>query len=288
MTPEHLAAIEQIKENGFVLIADALTSEECEKFRQFVFKMAKSSKTYSGGYLRESNILEREIGFSELLDHSKTYPIIKTLLGGYARIMSTEAIIRPRMEDDPVRWHEDGPNAPSYRSLATPCPTMQLKVGWFLNDILEDGAGNLIVLPKSHMLPSGPPADLAPGREAIGALSVKAKAGTAIIFHSALWHCVDVNITDSPRINIYYGYCLPWMAPFDRSASSISLRSLLTCERRRLLMDFETPSANYALIKEVWRGDPKLANASLVRMLHELLIRRLKKIKRAILGNSIN
>ena len=288
LSPEHREAVKAVRENGYALIPDALTAKECEYYIGLMAGVAKKSKTYIGGYLRASDIMESDIGFSKLLDHPNTYPIAKALLGGFARIMSTEAIIRPDIEDDPVRWHEDGPNCPPYRSLATPAPTCQVKIGYFLNDLLSDDAGNLVVMPKSHLLPHGPPSTLPQGSKAPGALQVKAKAGTAIVFHSALWHCVQPNKTATPRNSLYYGYCLPWMAPFDRSSSSLALRSLLTGERRELLMDFEHPGTNYVLIKETWRGDPKLAAASPIRMGYELALRRLKKLKRAILGNSIN
>jgi ectoine hydroxylase len=285
---DHQRAIEAVRRDGYVLIPDVLTAQECDYYSGLQLALAKKSKTYIGGYLRESDIMEKEFGFSKLLDHPDTYPIAKALLGGFARIMSTEAIIRTDADDDPVRWHEDGPNCPPYRSLATPAPTCQVKIGYFLNDLLTEDAGNLVVMPRSHLLPHGPPSDLPRAGLAEGALQVKAKAGTAIIFHSALWHCVAPNKTKTPRKSLYYGYCLPWMAPFDRQASSLALKSLLTGERRQLLMDFEHPGTNYVLIKETWRGDPKLAVASPFRMGYELAVRRLKKLKRAILGTSIN
>jgi ectoine hydroxylase len=288
LTPEHLRAIDAVKAEGYVLIPDVLGPAECDHYSALMLGLAKKSKTYIGGYLRESDILEKDIGFSNLMDHPRTYPAAKALLGGFARIMSTEAIIRTDADDDPVRWHEDGPNCPPYRSLANPPPTCQVKIGYFLNDLPADDCGNLVVMPKSHLLPDGPPRDLPQGSNAAGAIQIKAKAGTAIIFHSALWHCVQPNRSKTPRKSLYYGYCLPWMAPFDRSASSRVLKSLLTGERRHMLMDFEHPGTNWVLIRETWRGDPKLAAASPLRMGYELAVRRLKKLKRAILGNSIN
>lgn len=287
VTADHLRAIEAIKRDGYVLLPGVLSRAECDEYSELMQKLAGKSKTYIGGYLRESDIVEKELGFSKLLDRPETYPIVKSMLGGWARMMSTEAIIRTKTDDDPVRWHEDGPNCPPYRSLAVPTPTLQMKIGYFLNDV-EGENGNLVVMPKSHLLPNGPPADLPQGVGAKGALAIQAKAGTAVIFHSALWHCVLPNKSDTPRKSLYYGYCLPWMAPFDRSASSPQLRSLLTGERRALLMDFEHPGTNWVLIKETWRGDPKLAAAGYVRMGAELAVRRLKKLKRALLGNSIN
>ena len=54
------------------------------------------------------------------------------------RLMTSELLIRQPNDDDPVAWHDDG--QPSfYRPLAIPAPLMQLKVGYFLTDCLEEG-----------------------------------------------------------------------------------------------------------------------------------------------------
>jgi hypothetical protein len=109
LSPEHREAVKAVRENGYVLIPDALTAKECEYYIGLMAGVAKKSKTYIGGYLRASDIMESDIGFSKLLDHPSMYPIAKALLGGFARIMSTEAIIRHDIDDVPVRWHDDGP-----------------------------------------------------------------------------------------------------------------------------------------------------------------------------------
>jgi ectoine hydroxylase-related dioxygenase (phytanoyl-CoA dioxygenase family) len=162
LRPEHLQAIDAIKRDGYVLLPNVLSSAECDTYTGLMQDLAKMSKTYIGGYLRESDILEKQVGFAKLMDHPDTYPIAKALLGGFARIMSTEAIIRTRADDDPVRWHEDGPNCPPYRSLASPPPTMQVKIGYFLNDITSVDSGNLVVMPKSHLLSYGAPGASSP------------------------------------------------------------------------------------------------------------------------------
>jgi ectoine hydroxylase len=273
------------KQQGFVLLRGALSADEVDHYKAAMERVARKAKTYlEGGYLRESNLLEQDIVLSELLDHPVTYPYVRALLGPDFRIMSTEAIIRPQVGDEAVRWHEDGPNAPPYRALATPPPLCQLKVGYFLSDLPTDRNGNLVVVPGSHLLADKPPPTLPQGLNAPGAVSLKVRAGDAIVFHNALWHCVQPNETDNPRYNLYYAYCYPWMAPFDRSASSLVLRSLLTGERRRLLMDFEQPSRNYTLLRITWAGNPGAALLAPLRILAELTVKRLKVIKRKLLG----
>ena len=285
---EHDAILEKFNTEGYAILPDVLTGQECQYYIQLIKRLAEKSKTYLGGYLREPNIIERDIGFSDLMDNPITLPIVKQLMHGFVRIMSTEAIIRTQDEDDPVRWHEDGPNCPSYRQIAVPPPLFQTKVGFFLNDITVENAGNLIVVPGSHKFKHGPSEDLPHGLAVEGAKAIKVKAGSVILFHNALWHCVQRNETPEPRYNLYYAYCYPWVAPFDRHASSEVLHSLLKGKQRELLMDFEHPGKNWALLKQSWRGDPKLLLSSPARMLFELVKRRARVLKRKIIGGSIN
>ncbi len=281
-------AIDSFNKNGYGVIENVLSDDECQKYISLIKSTAEKSKTYLGGYLRESNLLESNIGFADLLDNDIITKVCKNLLGEHFRIMSTEAIIRTKEEDDPVRWHEDGPNSPSYRDVSKDTPVLfQLKFGFFLNNLLDDDAGNLTVIPGSHKFTENP-FDSDQKFLDENKKQLKFKKGSIIFFHNALWHCVNRNLKDEARYNIYYTYCYPWMAPFDRSASSLVLKSLLTDSQKNLLMDFETPSHNYTLIKETWRGDSKQVAAAPMKMLSMLVIRRLKVLKRKILGGSLN
>ena len=286
-TISHISVLEKeiasFKKQGFLIIENALSSEEVSFYKTAVDELAKRKTGLSGAvYLRESDIIELDLRFSELLDHPFTYPYVKELMGEHVRIMSTEALIRPREGDDPVRWHDDGPDCPPYRSLCTPPPLCQLKIGYFLTELPDDDSGNLVVLPGSHLFADAPPATLPQGLAADGAISIKVKAGSAVLFHNALYHCVQPNLTNRPRYCLYYAYCFPWMAPFDRNASSAVLHSLLKGERKRLLMDFDYPSYNYSLLRRsaTWRGNPSMAFASPVRLAMQAGLKRLKALWR--------
>lgn len=279
--------IDQFNLDGYSVIENIFSPDECENLIKKIKKIANQSKTYTGGYLRESNIIELDLSFANLINHPVMMQICKELLGEHFRLMSSEALIRTKEEDDPVRWHEDGPNTPSYRDITSPPSLFQLKFGIFLNDILENNSGNLTVIKGSHLYKTSPFNQNMEEYED-KKIQIKAKKGSLIFFHNSLWHCVSRNLKDDARYNLYYTYCYPWMAPFDRSASSLFLRSILNYDQKKLLMDFETPSNNYTLIKETWRGNKKLAAKSFKNMLIELAINRLKVLKRKILGGSLN
>ncbi len=279
----------EFKEQGFTIVRNALSQRELADLEDAALNVVKDHPSASGeDYLREGNIMERDPGFWFLMDHPKTYPLITQLLSPHSRIMSAELIRRTGQgQDDPVDWHDDGPACPSYRELATPAPLMQLKVGYFLEDCLDDQSGNLVVVPGSHLFPEGPPDDLPHGLQHPEAVAVKLHKGDAILFHNALWHCVLQATKPKLRMNIYVGYCYAWMAPFDRSASSLYLRNALSGERRRLLGDFDEPDTNWELVRKVFRGSPELVALGLSGRLATLAKRRLKKAKRKILGENL-
>lgn len=109
-------------------------------------------------------------------------------------------------------WHLDGHDN-GYRNLGRPIPLLQLKLGYYLSDMTEAGQGNLTVVPGSHKSLVDPaPEDLKRRELFPGALEVCAPAGSAILFHNALWHTSGIfRKPDSKRTILYYAYEHPWM-----------------------------------------------------------------------------
>ena len=109
-------------------------------------------------------------------------------------------------------WHIDGHDE-GYRRLGTPIPFLQLKIGYYLTDMTEPGQGNLCVVPGSHKAEYNPdPEDLQNMDLFSGAIQICAPAGTAILFHNALWHSSGPwTKDDGKRIMLYYAYEHPWM-----------------------------------------------------------------------------
>lgn len=280
-------ALKDFAVNGYGIIENVFSNSECENLLSSIKNVAKKSKTYLGGYLRESNIIEKDLTFAELINHPTIMSINNKLLGKHFRLMSTEAIIRTKEEDDPVRWHEDGPNAPSYREISSPPGLFQLKFGILLSDTMQDYSGNLTIIKGSHLF-NDSPFNKNIENYSDKKIQIKTQKGSLLFFHNSLWHCVSRNLKEEPKYTLYYTYCYPWMAPFDRSASSLFLKSSLDSEQKKLLMDFEIPSQNYSILKETWRGNKNKVARSLKNSLIELALRRLKVLKRKILGESIN
>jgi hypothetical protein len=109
-------------------------------------------------------------------------------------------------------WHIDG-NDQGYRAFGWPIPLLQLKVGYYLTDMTQPGNANLTVVPGSHKsrhVPSLP--DLEAQHSWPGEEQVCAPAGSAILFHNALFHTAARYASPSHhRTMLYYAYEHPWM-----------------------------------------------------------------------------
>ncbi|MFI5357742.1 MAG: phytanoyl-CoA dioxygenase family protein [Opitutales bacterium] len=159
-------------------------------------------------------LLDDDPLFLELLDWPAILPFVHGLLSARPHHCASDAIVEYGA-DFPARtggWHLDG-HDDGFRNLGHPIPLLQLKIGYYLTDMRETGNGNLAIVPGSHRTENPPAsADLGKCAWPAGAVEVCAPAGTAIVFHNALWH------TSAPfagpgrrRTMLYYAYEHPWM-----------------------------------------------------------------------------
>ena len=159
-------------------------------------------------------ILDDDPAFLELLDWPPMMPYITTLLNDKPHHHASDAIVEygDDLVDRKLEWHRDGQQE-SYRGLGQPIPLLQLKIGYYLNDMAESGQGNLTIIPGSHKTKSEPdPKHLRNQHALAGAKSICAPAGSAILFHNALWHTSgSFTRTGGQRLMLYYAYEHPWM-----------------------------------------------------------------------------
>jgi ectoine hydroxylase len=151
--------------------------------------------------------------FLELLDWPALMPYVKTLLNPKPHHHASDAIVEysSDLHERALGWHIDGHDN-GFRNLGHPIPLLQLKIGYYLSDMTEPDQGNLTVIPGSHKTQAMPDAaDLKQGLFP-GATQVCAPAGSAILFHNALWHAGGpFTRPDGQRTILYYAYEHPWM-----------------------------------------------------------------------------
>ncbi|MEZ5412757.1 MAG: phytanoyl-CoA dioxygenase family protein [Opitutaceae bacterium] len=163
---------------------------------------------------RVLNILEDDPLFLELLDWPALVPYLHAFCNPEPHYHASDAIWEEPMDyaNRSDGWHRDGSDN-GYRNMPGQIPLLQLKVGYYLSDMTQPFRGNLTLVPGSHLSREELPPEDRRRREFFpGALQVCAPAGSAILFHNAIWHTAAPYHPGQPgRRMLYYGYEHPWM-----------------------------------------------------------------------------
>jgi hypothetical protein len=168
----------------------------------------------NGDSTRFFYILDDDPLFLELLDWPALMPYVHGLLNAKPHHHGSDGII-DFGRDFPDRhggWHLDGHDE-GYRGLGWPIPHLQLKIGYYLSDMTQPGNGNLLIVPGSHKAINPPSLEAMSRPDHMpGELQVCAPAGTAILFHNALWHAGAPFASPAHgRKMLYYAFEHPWM-----------------------------------------------------------------------------
>jgi ectoine hydroxylase len=241
---------EAFETDGYLVVEDALSTDlvDClidrlatviERRRQ----MERDGQPHhgrtqvEGANTRIFHILEDDPLFTELIDHPPIMPYVHALLNEHPHFHASDAY----WETDPTPdrkpgWHIDGHDS-GYRGLRPGIPHLQLKIAYFLSDMTEPDQGNLTLVPGSHRRNHDPdPDDLKTFDSIPDALQVCVPAGTAVMFHNAVWHTRGhFTKSDGKRLMLYFAYEHPWMLANDEHFSySRAFYDQLSPERRPL------------------------------------------------------
>jgi ectoine hydroxylase-related dioxygenase (phytanoyl-CoA dioxygenase family) len=204
------------EENGYLIVEDAITPEQAEKFRQAIdeligreFGDSKDSlygKEFGGHFLR--GLLDKHEAFHDILVNPKTTSIMQAMLGPRIQIRSFSSRITYPGTCQETVWHIDQPSwiEPNPPFYAYP-PVINCI--YFLDDVVPE-MGPLYVVPGTHKSSKLPPKDYYGPVE--GEIPVCVKAGTAVLTSCALWHRGGAN-TENGRLrrNLLVDHSPVWM-----------------------------------------------------------------------------
>lgn len=214
--------------NGYLVLEGFLDPEHVCRLTEALNRVILRRRTQEAGGVKYTGvtqmaadstrvfyILHEDPLFLELMDWPALMPYVHTLLNKMPHHHASDAIVERGMQRSKMGWHIDGHDS-GYRNLASSgghIPLLQLKVGYFLSDMTQLGQGNLCVVPGSHKSTLEPdPADLQNPALFPGAMQICAPAGSAVLFHNALWHSSGPWTRDEgERVMLYYAYEHPWM-----------------------------------------------------------------------------
>ena len=202
------------------------------------------------------NALAHHEVFLDLIDHPRMLPLVVDAIGWNIQIRTTHLDYRPPYPEDlkgrisgvgkgedhhagyrNVGWHPDLASNDLFLgpSLDGRLPFMEIKVFYVLYDMTESDCGNLWLVPGSHRLRMDELRNRDNGTDPDGAVELKLPIGSAVLWRTAVWHCVGPNLSRKTRKIMHVGYHYRWLRPTDYNEQDPGLIERSSPVRRQLL-----------------------------------------------------
>ncbi|MEM7532321.1 MAG: phytanoyl-CoA dioxygenase family protein [Chloroflexota bacterium] len=276
---------QDFEEKGFIILEDFLTQAELDRLLTAIDEVATTVRETKGLGPEDPfairNALAHHDAFLDLVDHPRMLPLVVDAIGWNIQIRTTHLDYRPAYPQEleagavgmgkgadqdagyrNVIWHPDLANLFEAASLDGKLPFMELKIFYVLSDLSESNSGNLWLVPGSHQRTPQELRAMGHKVDAAEALELKLRPGAAVLWRTAVWHCVGPNLSDKTRKIMHVGYNHRWLRPTDYIEQNRELLERCSPIRRQLLgaladgadplgheSDFH-PSSQYWLVKD--------------------------------------
>jgi len=213
---------EQFDRQGYLLIPDALPPDALARVLAAVDRLDAEQRSAGLGpsaLLSMTDFVRRDPAFLDLVDWPRVFPKIWGVLGWniylyHAHMDTTPPADQSRRtsQRDYRAWHQDSMRV-NDEVESHPRPRLSVKVAYFLTDTTVPDCGAMYVQPGSHL---DDELRLAPGEvDPPGAVPLKVKPGTAVLFDRRIWHSRSLNTSAVTRKGVFFGYSYRWMQPKD-------------------------------------------------------------------------
>lgn len=258
MTPEQEKDFE---EKGFIILEDFLQQDELAGLLDAVEEVGDKIRASRGMTPDEPfavrNALAHHEAFLNLIDHPRMLPLVVDAIGWNIQIRTSHLDYRPPYPKEKVAaenissndgpnhnagyrntgWHPDlaGEGILEAPSLDGRLPFMEVKVFYTLSDQRASNSGNLWLSPGSHNRPVQDLRDRGGQVETENALEMKLPPGAAVLWRTAVWHCVGPNLSNTIRKIMHIGYHYRWLRPTDYMQQDPALIARSSPVRKQLL-----------------------------------------------------
>jgi ectoine hydroxylase-related dioxygenase (phytanoyl-CoA dioxygenase family) len=202
---------EEIMINGFTVVADVLEESQLDEARRRIDAVYAAQADEVGGEdnLRKINdalvgrcLLAYDEYFLGFATNEKVHEVVRTLLGDYFTILQQNAVINaPTGIHFQTAWHRD--LAYQHFVVSKPLAISAL----FCIDDFSEITGGTFVLPGSHKIEPFPSPEFIQRNER----TVTAKAGSALVFDSMIYHRGGVNRSKGLRRGVNHLFGLPFI-----------------------------------------------------------------------------
>lgn len=213
---------ERFDREGYLLIPQALPAASLGRVLEAVDRLDTEQRSAGLGphvLLSMTDFVRRDGVFADLVDWPRVFPKVWGVLGWniflYHAHMDTTPPAEPARrvsQRDYRAWHQDSMRV-NDEVECHPRPRLSVKVAYFLTDTSVPDCGAMYVQPGSQY---NDELHLAPGQvDPPGAIPLKVKPGTAVLFDRRIWHSRSLNTSVVTRKGVFFGYSYRWMQPKD-------------------------------------------------------------------------
>ena len=230
--------------------AQAVTRIEWEKGRASGVGSSENGEYYASGTFHGRkyfdiyplHLLEQDDACVEMIAHPRLFPFLSATVGEDVQTATIQVRgLEPQTEEDAreeggyVDWHRDHRNDEAWRHMGRPLNT---KVIVYLTDVGPDD-GCTCCVPGSHLFEHVPNSNGYKGmgggdtqttkvldqRDMPGMVMAEAKAGSAFLFNTRLWHTTLPNVGKLDRWCVLTLYC-----PFYHKQPGVPLEAAVALE----------------------------------------------------------
>ncbi len=217
-----------IAANGYRVLADAIPSDTVAALKDALVRLETerghgfARTRFEGTHtVRIYNLLALDEAFWAVPLHPRVLAIAERVLDPELLLSSLSAItLAPGQEAQPI--HEDTQRIP----LPRPRAPIALNAVWALSDFTEANGATRIV-PGSHRFDAAPKY----GGD-YDTVAAEMKAGSILLFDSALWHGGGANHTAQRRWAIACYYCVGWMRQQENQQLGVPREAVARMPRR--------------------------------------------------------
>ena len=247
-------------EKGFVVLEEFLNQTEIDRLLQAIDEVGDRIRAEKGlgpdDPFAVRNALSHHEAFLDLIDHPRMLPLVVDAIGWNIQVRTTHLDYRPPYPEDlkasiagvgkgedheagyrNVGWHPDLASDTLFLgpSLDGRLPFMEIKVFYVLYDMTESNCGNLWLVPGSHRRRPAELQEKGNGVDPEGAVELKLPIGSAVLWRTAVWHCVGPNLSRKTRKIMHVGYHYRWLRPTEFVEQDPDLIKRSSPVRRQLL-----------------------------------------------------
>ncbi|MEE2659290.1 MAG: phytanoyl-CoA dioxygenase family protein [Candidatus Latescibacterota bacterium] len=270
---------------GFLILESFFGSEEvrrlCDAADEVVARIQEQKGLPPDSHFQVRNALAHHEVFLDLIDHPRILALVVDAIGWNIQIRTTHLDYRPPYPETleagavgegrgadhgagyrNVVWHPDLASPEIFRAPSHDgrLPFMEIKVFYPLFDMTTSDCGNLWLAPGSHRRPFEDLHAMDCKVPMDQALELKLKPGDAVLWRTAVWHCVGPNRSRKTRKIMHVGYHYRWLRPTDYIEQDPELLARCSPVRRQLLgalapdTDPLGPNSDIAPASQYWQA----------------------------------